>query len=61
MDVKMPEIGGLEATKIIRQLLSDGPKIIVITAYALAGDREMCLEAGMDGYIAKPVQKGVLA
>lgn len=55
MDVKMPEIGGLETTKIIRQLLSDGPKIIVITASALAGDREMCLEAGMDGYIAEPV------
>jgi PAS domain S-box-containing protein len=57
MDVKMPEMDGLEASRIIRQRWSDnGPKIIAITAYALEGDREKCLEAGMDDYIAKPVE-----
>jgi CheY-like chemotaxis protein len=61
MDVQMPEMDGLEATRIIRQRWPDGPKIIAITAYALEGDRERCLEAGMDGYIAKPVQKDDLA
>jgi CheY-like chemotaxis protein len=57
MDIKMPEMNGLEAARAIRGM-SDikQPKIIAITAYALAGDREKCLEAGMDGYIPKPVQ-----
>lgn len=56
MDVKMPLVNGLEATREIRRLWPEnGPKIIALTAYALAGDREKCIEAGMDGYIAKPV------
>ncbi len=61
MDVKMPEMDGLEATRIIRQRWSDGPKIIAITAYALKGDREKFIEAGMDDYISKPVKMGELA
>jgi CheY-like chemotaxis protein len=56
MDVQMPMMDGLEATRFIRQAWPDGPKIIAITAYALKGDKEKCLEAGMDGYISKPVK-----
>jgi CheY-like chemotaxis protein len=62
MDIRMPEMDGIAATKEIRQRWpKKGPKIIAITAYALAGDKEMCLAAGMDGYIAKPVQMDELA
>ncbi len=62
MDLKMPGMDGLEATRIIRQRWpNNGPKIIAITAYALEGDREKCIEAGMNDYIAKPVQKEDLA
>jgi len=61
MDVKMPEVNGIEATKEIRRRWPIGPKIIAITAYALDGDKEKCLEAGMDDYIAKPVQMGELS
>jgi len=56
MDVRMPEIGGLEATKIIRQRWPEnGPKVIAITAHALEGDMKKCLDSGMDDYISKPV------
>jgi PAS domain S-box-containing protein len=62
MDVKMPQMDGLKATREIRKRWPDnGPKIVAITAYALEGDKEKCLEAGMDDYIAKPVQKEELA
>jgi len=62
MDVRMPEMDGITATKVIRRLQPNGgPKIIAITAYALEGDREMCLEAGMDDYLSKPVQEKQLA
>jgi CheY-like chemotaxis protein/nitrogen-specific signal transduction histidine kinase len=62
MDIKMPVLGGIEATKMIRERWpNNGPKIIAITAYALHGDKEKCLAAGMDGYIPKPVQKEDLA
>jgi PAS domain S-box-containing protein len=56
MDVQMPEMDGLQATREIRQRFSNSPMIIAMTASALVGDREMCISAGMDGYISKPVR-----
>ncbi len=62
MDVRMPEMNGLEATRIIRKRWPDSElAIIAVTAYALEGDREKCLEAGMDDYISKPVRLEALA
>ena len=60
MDVRMPEMDGLEATRIIRERWHNKMKIIAITAYALKGDRERCIEAGMDDYISKPVRMAEL-
>ncbi len=59
MDVQMPEIDGLEATRQIREAeLHSGTHIpiVAMTAHALSGDRERCLNAGMDGYASKPLR-----
>ncbi|RYE36867.1 MAG: response regulator [Sphingobacteriaceae bacterium] len=56
MDVQMPEMDGLEATRMIRVCLTEQPVIIAMTANTLQGDREECLKAGMDDYIGKPVR-----
>jgi CheY-like chemotaxis protein len=56
MDVQMPEMDGLEATKMIRVCLSKQPSIIAMTANVMHGDRMACMQAGMDDYISKPVQ-----
>lgn len=60
MDVQMPEVCGLEATRQIRRReKSSGGHvaIIALTANATGEDRQRCLEAGMDGYVSKPVQR----
>ncbi|MBM81084.1 MAG: hypothetical protein CMJ78_10880 [Planctomycetaceae bacterium] len=59
MDVQMPELDGLEATGAIREIEQTTGKhipIVAMTAHAMKGDREQCLESGMDGYVAKPIR-----
>jgi two-component system sensor histidine kinase/response regulator len=63
MDGQMPDMDGFETTKAIRGGHGGDDQaipIIGITAYAMVGDRERCLEAGMDGYISKPIRAGDL-
>jgi PAS domain S-box-containing protein len=59
MDINMPEMDGITATKEIRRLwpAAEQPHIVAVTAFAMESDRETCLEAGMNDYIAKPVLK----
>jgi len=62
MDVQMPEMDGLEASRQITSKWPPGerPRIVAMTANAMAGDREMCLAAGMDDYITKPIRVDAL-
>jgi CheY-like chemotaxis protein len=65
MDVHMPEMDGLEATRRIRQAESDGRRrdrlpIVALTASTLEGDRQVCIEAGMDEFLAKPLKPEAL-
>jgi CheY-like chemotaxis protein len=57
MDVQMPEMDGLQATRLVRQQwpIARQPRIIAMTANAMEGDREVCLAAGMNDYVSKPV------
>lgn len=56
MDVQMPEMDGLEATRMIRLCLEAQPVIIAMTANVMQGDRQDCIQSGMDDYISKPVE-----
>jgi CheY-like chemotaxis protein len=63
MDLQMPEMGGMEATAQIRaREVSTGAHIpiVAMTAHAMTGDRELCLEGGMDGYVSKPISAELL-
>jgi GAF domain-containing protein/CheY-like chemotaxis protein/anti-sigma regulatory factor (Ser/Thr protein kinase) len=62
MDVQMPEMDGLEAAKVITTRFRSGerPRIVAMTANAMQGDRELCMAAGMDDYVTKPIRVDAL-
>jgi len=62
MDVQMPDMDGLEATRRIQERMgTQAPRIVAMTAFAMPGDRERFLAAGMQGYVAKPIDPRALA
>jgi CheY-like chemotaxis protein len=61
MDVQMPQLDGLEATRRIKQSVQPPPWIVAMTAHALEDDRRQCLDAGMDDYLSKPIQLAELS
>ncbi len=65
MDCQMPDMDGFEATRLIRQqgskVLNPSVPIIAMTAFAMRGDRDKCIQAGMNDFIAKPIQRKELA
>ena len=63
MDIQMPEMGGLEATRAIRmreQVSGSRTPIVALTTHAMKGDKERYLNAGMDGYVSKPIRRNEL-
>ena len=60
MDIQMPEMDGHTATKAIRNELKSNVPIIAMTAHAMAGEREKCINSGMNDYISKPIQEEAL-
>lgn len=60
MDVQMPEMDGIEATHIIRETISTQLPVIALTAFAINGDNQKCLDAGMNDYLSKPFEESQL-
>lgn len=63
MDLQMPEMGGIEATQVIRQMERESGlhlPIVAVTAHAMSEDRQRCLDAGMDEYLSKPIDEDTL-
>jgi hypothetical protein len=60
MDMSMPRMSGLDATREIRELTIDQPAIVALTAHAFDAEMQACYDAGMDDFLTKPIRKAVL-